>query len=82
LPAPGDPDPANVVERAEAEKLITDAIQALKPVYKEVFLLRQVEGLPVREVAEILDLPEGTVKTYLHRARAQLTDILTREGWV
>jgi len=80
LPASGNPDPADVVERAEVEKLIADAIQALKPVYKEVFLLRQVEGMPVRDVAEIMDLPEGTVKTYLHRARVQLTAILTKVG--
>jgi RNA polymerase sigma-70 factor (ECF subfamily) len=73
-------DPAGAVERAEAERLAQAALERLPPRYREVFVLRQIEGLPVRDVAEILDLPEGTVKTFLHRGRALLVARLADEG--
>lgn len=84
LPAvapPGQINPVELVEQAEGELLAAEAIQELRPEYREVFLLRQVERLPVKEVAEILGLPEGTVKTYLHRARKHLIDFLAEKGW-
>ena len=43
-------------------------------------MLRQIEGLPVRDTAEILNLPEGTVKTLLHRALKLLVARLDEEG--
>ena len=42
---------------------------------------RYQEGLTQPEIAEILGLPAGTVKTYLHRARKELAEILAGEGW-
>jgi RNA polymerase sigma-70 factor (ECF subfamily) len=39
-------------------------------------MLRHVEGYAYEEIAEILDLPLGTVKTYIHRARSELRDLL------
>jgi RNA polymerase sigma-70 factor (ECF subfamily) len=50
--------------------------------YRAVFVLRQIEGLEVRDVAEILGLPEGTVKSFLHRGRALLITRLGDEGVV
>jgi RNA polymerase sigma-70 factor (ECF subfamily) len=73
-------DPASAVERADAERLAQAALERLPPRYREVFVLRQIEGLAVRDVAEILDLPEGTVKTFLHRGRALLIERLAEEG--
>jgi RNA polymerase sigma-70 factor (ECF subfamily) len=82
VPAAAQPeaDPAGALERAEAERLAQSALQRLPPRYREVFVLRQIEGLAVRDVAEILDLPEGTVKTFLHRGRALLVARLAEEG--
>ena len=77
----GQMNPEELVEQAEGELLAAEAIQELRSEYREVFLLRKVEGLPVKEVAEILELPEGTVKTYLHRARKHLIDLLAEKGW-
>ena len=44
-------------------------------------MLRYQEGLTNLEIAEILALPSGTVKTHLHRARKELASMLTEEGW-
>ena len=77
----GAHDPEELAEQAEGQLLVAKAISGLRPVYREVFLLRQVEGMSVRDVAEILDLPEGTVKTSLHRARKHLVDFLAEKGW-
>jgi RNA polymerase sigma-70 factor (ECF subfamily) len=44
-------------------------------------VLRYQEGLTHPEIAEILGLPAGTVKTYLHRARKELAQLLTESGW-
>jgi RNA polymerase sigma-70 factor (ECF subfamily) len=84
LDVPGAPqtgaDPAGEVERAAAERLAQEALEGLPSRYREVFVLRQIEGLAVREVAEILGLPEGTVKSFLHRGRALLIARLADEG--
>ena len=51
---------------------IERAIAKLRPEYRTCILLRHVEGRAYEEIAEILDLPLGTVKTYIHRARNEL----------
>ena len=51
---------------------IEQAIAKLRPEYRTCILLRHVEGRAYEEIAEILDLPLGTVKTYIHRARNEL----------
>ena len=48
------------------------AIGRLRPEYRSCILLRHVEGRAYEEIAEMLDLPLGTVKTYIHRARNEL----------
>ena len=67
------------LEEMEARELgsaIEKAIEALRPEYRSCILLRHVEGRSYEEIAEILELPLGTVKTYIHRARAQLKQAL------
>lgn len=69
----------SALEELEARELgsaIEVAIQALRPEYRSCILLRHVEGRSYEEIAEILTLPLGTVKTYIHRARAQLKQAL------
>lgn len=51
---------------------IEDGIRQLRPEYRTCILLRHVEGRSYEEIAEILNLPLGTVKTYIHRARNEL----------
>ncbi len=62
---------------AEARAVMEQAVAALPPSLRVVFLLRDVEGLSTREVAEALDLSEGAVKVRLSRARARLRKALT-----
>ena len=64
--------PLDIVEAKELGGTIEEAIAALRPEYRSCILLRHVEGRPYEEIAEILNLPLGTVKTYIHRARNEL----------
>jgi len=68
--------PLDAVEAKELGGAIEAAIGRLRPEYRSCILLRHVEGRAYEEIAEILDLPLGTVKTYIHRARAQLKQAL------
>jgi len=60
------------VENKELGGEIERAIAKLRPEYRTCILLRHVEGRAYEEIAEILNLPLGTVKTYIHRARNEL----------
>ena len=53
-----------------------DALAKLAPVDRMIVLLREMEGLSTREVAEITTMSEDNVKTRLHRARARLREVL------
>jgi RNA polymerase sigma-70 factor (ECF subfamily) len=64
--------PLDTVEAKELGGAIEVAIGALRPEYRSCILLRHVEGRAYEEIAEILNLPLGTVKTYIHRARNEL----------
>jgi RNA polymerase sigma-70 factor (ECF subfamily) len=72
----GDEAPDTYVENQELGLEIEDAIGRLRPEYRTVILLRHVEGYSYEEIADTLELPLGTVKTYIHRARADLKDSL------
>ncbi|MEQ8329085.1 MAG: sigma-70 family RNA polymerase sigma factor [Longimicrobiales bacterium] len=67
-----DETPQQYVENKELGSQIEEAIGELRPEYRTVILLRHVEGYAYDEIADIMDLPLGTVKTYLHRARNEL----------
>jgi RNA polymerase sigma-70 factor (ECF subfamily) len=68
--------PLDTVEAKELGGQIEAAIGALRPEYRACILLRHVDGRAYEEIAEILDLPLGTVKTYIHRARNELREAL------
>jgi RNA polymerase sigma-70 factor (ECF subfamily) len=53
------------------------AIQQLRTEYQTVVILRHIENRPYEEIAEIMDVPIGTVKTFLHRARTELREALS-----
>lgn len=68
-------DSESALEEIEARELgtaIERAIARLRPEYRSCILLRHVEGRSYEEIATTLDLPLGTVKTYIHRARHEL----------
>jgi RNA polymerase sigma-70 factor (ECF subfamily) len=68
--------PLDTVEAKELGGAIEAAIGSLRPEYRSCILLRHVEGRAYEEIAEILNLPLGTVKTYIHRARNELRQSL------
>lgn len=70
--------PTELVERNETRRLLDEALTKLDEKHRLVFLLRDVEGLSVKETAEALGLSEANTKVRLLRARLQLREELTR----
>ena len=74
--ASGGESPLQELESKELGAQIEKAIAKLRPEYRACIILRHVEDYSYDEIAEIVKLPLGTVKTYIHRARAELRDSL------
>ncbi len=68
--------PDQYTENRELGVRIEEAIGHLRPEYRTAVLLRHVEGHSYEEVAEIMDVPLGTVKTFIHRGRTELKQLL------
>lgn len=68
--------PDQLLEAYQLEDAVQQALNVLDDDFREILILRDIEGLSYQEIAEILQLPEGTVKSRLHRARFQLRDRL------
>jgi RNA polymerase sigma-70 factor (ECF subfamily) len=64
--------PSESLERQEMRQVLQQAIGALPPIYREIFLLRDVEELSIAEAAEVLQITPVSVKVRLHRARMML----------
>jgi RNA polymerase sigma-70 factor (ECF subfamily) len=71
-------DPSAALERDEIRAALRRAIGELDEERRLVVVLRDLEGLPYEEIARALELPLGTVRSRLHRARMDLRDKLTR----
>ncbi len=80
LADPDAPRADEALERRQLAGTLSDAVAALPPNYREVVQLFHVEHLSYKEIAAVLDVPIGTVMTWLHRARARLKDALTAGG--
>lgn len=63
---------------AQAEFLVQQALRELDEEQRRIIILRDVEELSYEEIGTLLDLPRGTVKSRLHRARSQLAAVLQR----
>lgn len=74
-----DENPEETYSREELATLLDDAVQSLKPAYRTVFILRDIEELSIEETAEALGLSISAVKSRLLRARLQLREKLTRQ---
>jgi RNA polymerase sigma-70 factor (ECF subfamily) len=72
-------DPEHTVARREIGRLMERAIDDLPEIFRVVFVMRGIEELSVEETARLLDLPEATVKTRLHRARRLLRQALDEQ---
>ena len=70
--------PDRALESAQTEKLLQEAIASLDDDHRIVVVLRDVEDLSIEEICEITKLPDGTVKSRLHRARLALRKKLSR----
>src|SRR5687767_3887664 len=68
--------PLDAVQSRELSTAIERALARLRAEYRTCILLRHVEGYYYEEIAETLELPLGTVKTYIHRARNELRGYL------
>ncbi len=64
------------LERTEEESLLHAAISRLSGEHREVLLMKDIEGLKYEEIAEVLGVPIGTIRSRLHRARLELRDLL------
>jgi len=69
-------DPERELERRQLLETLQEALEALSAEYRDVFVLRELEGLDYREIAQRLDLPVGTVRSRLSRARRALRQSL------
>jgi len=64
----------------EASEALQGALQKLSPELRETVILRDLEEMEYREIAQVLNVPEGTVKSRLNRGRAELARVLRRQG--
>ncbi|MDQ3854840.1 MAG: sigma-70 family RNA polymerase sigma factor [Chloroflexota bacterium] len=71
------PGPEAEVVRLEAASEVHSALQQLPPNHRVAVVLRDLEGESYREIADHLDVPEGTVKGWVHRGRRRLKELLT-----
>jgi RNA polymerase sigma-70 factor (ECF subfamily) len=72
------PDPQRCIEQAEASRLIGKALRALSQENKEAIILRDLQGMGYHEMAKVLGVPEGTVKSRINRGRLALAKQLSR----
>ena len=69
--------PATILEHGEDAELIIEAMDALPAEFREILALRHQEGLSYKEIADIAQIPPGTVMSRLARARGKLKEYLT-----
>lgn len=71
--------PGHALEKLEEERRIQRVLNRLSPEHKIVLILKDMEEQKYEDIAEILQIPIGTVRSRLHRARIELRELLQRE---
>ncbi|MFN7996367.1 MAG: RNA polymerase sigma factor [Bryobacteraceae bacterium] len=71
--------PEGLVAGREASEILQGALQKLSPELREAVILRDLQDMEYREIAEILHIPEGTVKSRLNRGRSELARVLKKQ---
>ena len=74
-------DPAHRLDRMTLDHRVQEGLEKLTPDYRMVIILSDIEDLSYEEVAAILECPIGTVRSRLHRARAQMRQHLLSTGY-
>ena len=74
------PNPEAMYRKTEANNALQQAMAELTPEYRTVVFLKHIEGFSYREIGELLDIPEKTIKSRLFSARQRLRVILTERG--
>ena len=72
--------PEEALERSEARRAVAEGLERLTPEHRQVLVMREIHGLSYAEIAQVLGLEEGTVKSRIARARGALRKVLTEEG--
>lgn len=75
-----DSQPGRALERAEDGRRLQDALNRLSPDHRTVLVLKELEGYKYETIAEIMQVPIGTIRSRLHRARLALRDLLHNDG--
>ena len=71
--------PGHALEKAEQENRVQQALNRLSPEHRAVLILKEMEGQRYEDIADILQVPVGTIRSRLHRARMELREILERD---
>jgi len=77
LPDQGPPPEAQI-QKVEARQAVHQALQKLSPELREAVILRDLQDMDYRDIAAVLKVPEGTVKSRINRGRTELARLLSR----
>jgi RNA polymerase sigma-70 factor, ECF subfamily len=72
-----DEHPGSALSRRDARETLAEVLDRLPPEFREVIVLREMEGLSYKEISEVADVPVGTVMSRLSRARKRLQEALS-----
>lgn len=75
-PVTTTPDPEQAAGGWDVRRHLERALKELDEPYRTIIILREIQGHKYQEISEVLDLPLNTVKTYLHRGRRRLRELL------
>jgi len=73
-----EPSPHEMAARKELEKMVQGALAHVSPELREAVILRDLQDMDYKEIAQVLGIPEGTVKSRISRGRAELARLLER----
>jgi RNA polymerase sigma-70 factor (ECF subfamily) len=79
---PIDSSPEEILIKKDLEEKIKDLVNSLPEKLKSVFVLSEYQELPCREIAKILEIPLGTVKSRLHHAFEHLVELIEKKGLI
>ncbi len=71
--------PGHALEQAEQERRVQRALSRLSPEHRAVLVMKDMEGQKYEDIADVLSVPIGTIRSRLHRARLELREILEQE---
>jgi RNA polymerase sigma-70 factor (ECF subfamily) len=77
LPDPAPSDPEEQILQDESRREVLDLLMSIPEKERTLLLLKDVEGCSIKAIAKIMGVPEGTIKSRLHRTRGRLADMLT-----